>query len=93
MVIQTLVLSGIGTPNRENSDFNAVITLCEVRDVSFTTSGYREKWVERQIRRVLYLPQDPAPHAINPVVHEICGTLTGLLCDVTGDLNSNFIQR
>ena len=48
--------------------------------------------VERQIRLrlVLYLPGDPAPSAINPVVHDICGILTGLLWDVTGDLNSNF---
>ena len=23
-------------------------------------------------------------------MHEICATLTGLLCDVTGDLNSSF---
>ena len=38
--------------------------------------------------RVLYLPRDPGPSAINLVVHKIYGTLTGLLGDVTGDLNS-----
>ena len=39
---------------------------------------------------MLYLPLDPAPSAINPTVHKICGILTGLLCDVIGDLNSNY---
>ena len=39
---------------------------------------------------MLYLPRDPAPSAINSVVHEIHSTLTGLLYDVTGNLNSNF---
>ena len=39
---------------------------------------------------MLHLSRDPAPSAINPVVHETYGILTALLCDVTGDLNSNF---
>ena len=29
----------------------------------------------------IYLPRDPTPSAINPVVHETCGTLTVFLCD------------
>ena len=47
-----------------------------------TRGGSRGKYSTRR-SRVLYLPRDPAPSAINPVVHETCGTLTGLLCDVT----------
>ena len=34
--------------------------------------------------------QDPAPSTINPVVHETCGTLTGLLCDVTDRFEFQF---
>ena len=34
--------------------------------------------------------QDPAPSTINPVVHETCGTLTVLLCDVTDRFEFQF---
>ena len=52
-------------------------------------------WVERQIHTTpcAVKPRDPAPSVTNPVVHGICGTLTGLLRDVTGDLNSNCMQQ
>jgi len=49
----------------------------------------QEKTAARCIAECLFASR-PAPRAINPVVHKTCGTLTGLLCDVTGVLNSKF---
>ena len=34
--------------------------------------------------------QDPTPNTINPVVHETCGALTGLLCEVTDRFEFQF---
>ena len=46
-------------------------------------SYFRTRSVVNKVHPMLYLPRDLALSAINPVVHNI---LTGLLCDVTGNL-------